>query len=797
MRTLKTAGTWLSTGVVLGVLAITGNTTAEAGTLTGAVVDADTGVPLAARVYIHDQAGQAYVVASALSEGTAVPYQKQNWINADAKEIHTAVSAHPFAVELPPGRYDLVVERGKEFQATHRSVMLDDQAVSLTLPLRRWVDMAERGWYSGDTHIHRDLSELPTAMLAEDLNVTFPLTYWVTEAFRAPTTGDKNVPGEIPNDLIWVDGTHVIWPRNTEWEIFTVGSKRFTLGAVFALGHREPFSLGVPTVEEVAQEARRQGALLDLDKHDWPWSMTLPVTMGVHLYELANNHIWRTEFAFRNWNSPTPVTLRPPLLEQSGTEREWILFTMETYYALLNCGLDMVPTAGTASGVHPVPPGFGRVYVHQPEGFRYRKWLEGLRVGRSFVTTGPMILATVNGLDPGARLGPGGTNVLAAVEGEILSEFPISFAEIIRNGEPAVTVMGNPVRIPTGAYRTALQAELRFRESGWLAIRCWEDRPDGRVRYAHTAPWHVQVPDRPQRARPEDRDYLMARVQQEIQRSRAILPDEAIREYEKALAYYRSVPVREGSRESASEPPSNLADERRTPGRVRVIPFPGGLHPRMGFLEGAIRPQRDTKITVFTPWDPESYAVVDLPEAIWSNLGLTFLAHTHIPTIWDQKGIRLPTTEWRRHEDGSLHHQRTLPNGIAFGAGVRPGLRHLEMDLWLRNGSGQPLTGLRVQNCVMLKGARGFSAQSNTNKRLDPPFAMVRSDEGARWIITTWERTTHTWANPPVPCLHADPSFPDLAPDEEGRLRGWLWFYEGDDIDSELDRLRAARTPNA
>ena len=41
------------------------------------------------------------------------------------------------------------------------------------------------------------------------------------------------------------------------------------------------------------------------------------------------------------------------------TERGWIDFNFQNYYALLDCGFKMRPTAGTASGVHPVPLGFG------------------------------------------------------------------------------------------------------------------------------------------------------------------------------------------------------------------------------------------------------------------------------------------------------------------------------------------------------------------------------------------------------------------------------------------------------
>src|SRR5688572_14690105 len=31
---------------------------------------------------------------------------------------------------------------------------------------------------------------------------------------------------------------------------------------------------------------------------------------------------------------------------------------------------------------------------------------------------------------------------------------------------------------------------------------------------------------------------------------------------------------------------------------LRVMPYPGGRHPRIGFLEGAIDPQRETKVSV-------------------------------------------------------------------------------------------------------------------------------------------------------------------------------------------------------
>ena len=39
--------------------------------------------------------------------------------------------------------------------------------------------------------------------------------------------------------------------------------------------------------------------------------------------------------------------------------------------------------------------------------------------------------------------------------------------------------------------------------------------------------------------------------------------------------------------------------------------------------------------------------------------------------------------------------------------------------------------------------------------------------------------------------MHSDPKVPDCAPGETQTLRGWLSFYEGQDLDAELQRIEA------
>jgi peptidoglycan/xylan/chitin deacetylase (PgdA/CDA1 family) len=225
---------------------------------------------------------------------------------------------------------------------------------------------------------------------------------------------------------------------------------------------------------------------------------------------------------------------------------------------------------------------------------------------------------------------------------------------------------------------------------------------------------------------------------------------------------------------------------------LKVLPYPGGRHPRVEFLDGAIRPQRDTKFSVFLPWDLRQYVVVDLPEAIWVKSGegkeLLYLAHTHVPTMWSRQGTTLEPLEWIR-ENGSLRIERKLPNQVVFGARVSPTREAVRMELWLTNGTPETLRRLNVQNCVMLKGATEFNSITNENKLFRDPFVACRNAAGNRWIITAWQNCKRPWGNAPCPCMHSDPQFPDCEPGETQRLHGWLSFYEGKDIDAELPRI--------
>ena len=501
--------------------------------LRGRVVDAQSGELLAARVYIRSADGRWFFAKSASPDGSAVEYRKQRF--ETSVEMHTTLSPHPFIARVPRGRYTVRAERGKEWTPAEAAADVGDEPAEVTLRLRRWAHMAAGGWYSGDTHVHRSLEELPNVMLAEDLNVALPLSYWVTSAYQAPRKS------AVKPDPIRVDATHVIYPVNTEYELFRVGPKRHTLGAVIILGHRTPFTQGAPPVAPIAERARTEGALLDLDKHSWPWSLMLVPVMKVDLFELANNHCWRTEFGFRRWTiDAVPASWGLERDERGLTEWGWIDFGLKTYYALLNCGFRMRPTAGTASGVHPVPLGFGRVYVHVDGEFSYAKWMHGLSAGRSFVTTGPLLLAEVDDLAPGSTLVARGPKT-CRISGVAHSIRPLRAIEVVVNGDVVKRLDPSNKATEAGSHTSAFGTDIALDGSSWIAVRAFEKRPGGRVRFAHSSPVHVEIPGRPLRPRRREIDCFVQRMQEELKRNEGVLRPNELDEYRQALAIYQRI----------------------------------------------------------------------------------------------------------------------------------------------------------------------------------------------------------------------------------------------------------------
>ncbi len=579
---------------------------AEPRTVRGSILE--NGRPVAARLYITGPdierppgSGDFYFsglynfARSADPKGTAVKYDVKR--TETCREQHVTLSAHPFEVDLAPGKYTFTAERGHEYYSAVQPITVPETGDVLTVELKidRWIDMAERGWYSGDTHLHRKLEDMPNLVAAEDLHVALPLTYWVRGAYERPI--EFSVSGNPEPKLITIEEflpqanrsplKRFIWPINTEYELFTVNGKSHTQGAVLVLNHKTPLKLGAPPVGPLTQAARDEGAIFDLDKHTWNWTPMIVPIMQADLFELANNHIWRTEFLNKSWTADVlPKDWEIETDPQGYTERGWIDWGFKTYYAYLNCGFRMRPTGGTGSGYHPVPAGFGRVYVQCPGEFTYEKWMEGLNAGRSFVTTGPMLTVMIDDQPPGTVFYNAKPHTVR-VKGMMTAPTQFHQVEIIVNGQ----VMSVPRQNRTYTegsqkhdvedggggenlpFSTEFTIDVPIEHSAWIAVRCFEHRswkeisPEIRVsrileedetfsegwrpfkhpqscfRYAHSAPVYFEI-DGPIKPRQREVNYFIQRMEQEIARHTGILADDEVSEYRKALEIYQKIAKR-------------------------------------------------------------------------------------------------------------------------------------------------------------------------------------------------------------------------------------------------------------
>ena len=232
----------------------------------------------------------------------------------------------------------------------------------------------------------------------------------------------------------------------------------------------------------------------------------VPAALGAcNLVGLANNHFWRSGFYAGPWGAWPDHMLR----EYPKTCSRFAMAGFEMYYALLNAGFVLSPSAGSISGVHPVPPGWSRVYVHVDGKLTPKRWFDGVESGHSFVTTGPMLLLTVDGHAPSEEISGGAFPRRVRAEVTMLSTAPVTSAEVVVNGDvhpvPLVAVAGSP-----RTYKGSV--ELTIEGTAWLAAR-WLAENVHTCNLAHTAPVYIHNGDAPVPLKRRELQYLLGRTE--------------------------------------------------------------------------------------------------------------------------------------------------------------------------------------------------------------------------------------------------------------------------------------------
>lgn len=169
--------------------------------------------------------------------------------------------------------------------------------------------------------------------------------------------------------------------------------------------------------------------------------------------------------------------------------------TTDLWYRVLNVGIPMVLTAGTDvmnNLYRTMAIGTTRVYVQPDRPAEIGSYFAGLKAGRSFASTGPMLDFRVGRAGPGQVVARGGTTQTWTLE--VHSAVPVDTVEIVINGS---VVERLPAFTAPGSQRYA--GTLTIPAGGWIAARvagpptqAWPAMDS--YSFAHTAPvWIARI----------------------------------------------------------------------------------------------------------------------------------------------------------------------------------------------------------------------------------------------------------------------------------------------------------------
>ncbi len=430
------------------------------GAVSNAWLELETAGPT--RVYLVDSTGTAKTPQNGLA------YHK-------GQEDHFIVPGR-MTIELPSGHYRVHAERGPE----HRPVTVEfnlraGERRHVRLHPTRWIDMNARGWYSGDLHNHHNVDEIPTLLIAEDLNLTPTLVDWVWEDSQRSESPTTDAP------IRSVDAHHVYSVLDKEVERLVEGP-----GAVDLLGLHSPIPFQgyrlYPPNTVFTEAAHGEGGYVDAEKIVWRDIPALVALGQIDFAGIVYNHFNRqgVELETDSWG------MIPKWRTEFHTKAGMPLWAMEVYYHFLNCGFRLPVSAGSASGVKEAPLGYNRVYVHLKEPFSYAAWFRALKAGRSFATNGPFLFLIVAGLEPGATIKTRpGKKLRVRVEAKSLRA--LDRLEVIYRGRVIRSFQHHNRRGDlVGTFEFAPPTD------GWLAARVFE-KPSRTIRFSHTSPVYLDL----------------------------------------------------------------------------------------------------------------------------------------------------------------------------------------------------------------------------------------------------------------------------------------------------------------
>ncbi|MCX6887746.1 MAG: CehA/McbA family metallohydrolase [Verrucomicrobia bacterium] len=422
-------------------------------------------------------------------------------------------------LEVSPGRFRYAISRGPEFEIVRNELEITNGSppVAVAHQLRRITQLRQEGWWSGETHLHRGPEQVPLLMQAEDLHIACDTTWW--------NDGNPWAQLPLPKETVVSAGTTRFFDQMG-------GEDERGGGALLFFGLKQPLRIAgsqreCPSAMKFLLQARQQpGVWVDVEKPFW-WDMPVWVASGkVDSIGIAHNHMLIDGVLDNEaWGKPRDRSRYPG---PHGNGR----WTQTIYYHLLNSGIRIPPSAGSASGVLPNPVGYNRMYAFVEGALTWDKWWESVRRGRVFVSNGPLLRVQAGGQLPGhvfqlPNQGPLSLQLKVRLD----SRDPIKAVEIIHNGHTVRTVSKDELRetIP-----------LSVKDGGWFLVRAIAEVPET-FRFASTAPFYVAVDNRTPRVSHASAQFFVDWVKERISNLKldnASLDREVLQYQEEALRFW-------------------------------------------------------------------------------------------------------------------------------------------------------------------------------------------------------------------------------------------------------------------
>jgi hypothetical protein len=446
------------------------------------VNDAATGKPTPVRIRFTDAEGNYYAPFGRLTEFAIGSGEDVGGNVLLGDEPHALIDG-TCEIALPAGRIRVAIDKGPEYTPVREELELPAGKLALRFVIERWADLRAAGWYPGDTCCyflspHAALLEAA----AEDLAVV-NLLACETNVYCA-RQGEYRTA--IPN-ILEFSGQVPALERPGHMVVVNTMNGHRALGTLLLLNcHRivYPLSCGGPEdfdtwmLADWCDQCHRKGGLVigyAFLCYDSPHA-----AHGELLADLILGKVDALEMnGFENAEA------------DRASHQE---LHLKWWYRLLDCGFRVPVVGGSGKEMNLMSLGSKRTYALLEPGqpFTYKNWIEAVRVGRTFVTSGPLLNFTVNDQPPGAVLDvPAGAAV--RFRAAVRSLRPLTRLEVLANNRlvAGVDMSGTPAQ-------AAVEAEVSMPEGGWLVARCWGPYDDAIEDWhaAQSSPVYVQVEGR-------------------------------------------------------------------------------------------------------------------------------------------------------------------------------------------------------------------------------------------------------------------------------------------------------------